>query len=105
VLDDLKQLCLYTDCIGAGKWITPLLVSAVEIAPYLLIMARVLANGSRVSEKELELWRQHLLPVKHASFEDNKRAVARWYADMRAHGLSAATEEEIESFLRSMKTH
>ena len=76
-----------------------------ELAPYLLVMAKAFIKGSDVTEKELQLWRLHVLPTKHGSFEESKRAVAKWWADMRANGLSSATEEEIEAFLRPANVH
>jgi AbiV family abortive infection protein len=101
VLDQLKQLCLYTDCVGNSRWTSPAAVEVIEIAPYLLLMAKAMANSGETTEKELKLWRHHLLPVRHSSFEENKGAVARWWSDMRASGLSHVTEEQAEAFLRS----
>ncbi len=105
ILDNLKQLCLYTDCVSNSKWISPEAMEMKELAPYLLLMAKAFIKGSVVTEKELQLWRLHVLPAKHGSFEESKRAVANWWADMRANGLSPATEEEIETFLRPADVH
>ena len=105
VLDNLKQLCLYTDCVNNSKWTSPDAMEMKELAPYLLLMAKAFIKGSDVTEKELQLWRFHVLPAKHGSFEESKRAVANWWADMRANGLSSATEEEIEAFLRPADVH
>jgi AbiV family abortive infection protein len=105
VLDQLKQLCLYTDCMNSSKWSTPDNVDVTAFAPYILLMAKALATGGEVTEKELHLWRHHLLPVKGASLEGNKRAAANWFADMRANGLSSSTEKSVEAFLRSAYVH
>ncbi|HAJ27016.1 MAG TPA: AbiV family abortive infection protein [Syntrophus sp. (in: bacteria)] len=105
VLDNLKQLCLYTDCVNNSKWTSPEALEIKDLASYLLLMAKAFVKGSDVTEKELQLWRLHLLPAKRGSFEENKRAVANWWADMGANGLSSATEEEIEAFLRPVNVH
>jgi AbiV family abortive infection protein len=105
VLDNLKQLCLYTDCVNNSKWTSPEAMDMNELEPYLLMMAKGLIKRFDVTEKELQLWRLHVLPAKHGSIEESKRAVANWWADMRANGLSSATEEEIEAFLRPADVH
>lgn len=105
ILEHLKQLCLYTDCLDHGKWSLPDEVSVADIAPYLVKMADVMANPRFVTAKEVELWHQHLLPVKSANFDEKKRAVARWYEDMASHGLSKVSLENLESFLRSGNIH
>jgi hypothetical protein len=68
-------------------------------------MAKALIKEEDVTEKELQLWRHHVIPTKHATFEDSKRAIANWYADMRANGLSTASEEDVDAFLRSADVH
>jgi AbiV family abortive infection protein len=103
ILDNLKQLCLYTDCLNHSKWTLPDDVDVSALAPHLLLVGKAFVTGPEVTEKELQLWRHHLLPTKRATFEENKRAVANWYADMRANGLSEASEEDVEAFLRSSR--
>jgi AbiV family abortive infection protein len=105
MLDHLKQLCLYTDCVNEGKWTTPEAVDVAKLTPYLMLMAKALAGDRHITEKELQLWRHHLLPTKHASFEESKRAVANWHADMRANGLAVRPDEEVEAFLRPGELH
>jgi hypothetical protein len=68
-------------------------------------MAKSFVKGTEVTERELQLWRLHMLPTKNGTLEQNKRAIANWWADMRANGISSATEEEIEAFLRPHDTH
>ena len=105
ILDNLKQLCLYTDCVNNSKWTSPAAVEMLELTSYLLSMAKALIKEEDVTEKELQLWRHHVIPTKHATFEDSKRAIANWYADMRANGLSTASEEDVDAFLRSADVH
>lgn len=104
-LDNLKQLCLYTDCLSRSKWSLPETVDVAALAPYLLWNAKAFVTGAEATEKELQLWHHHMVPTKGATLEENKRAVANWFADMRRNGLSAATEEGVEAFLRSSDLH
>jgi len=98
-LDNLKQLCLYTDCFGDGKWSSPNDLAISEIAPYLLTMARVLAQAREVTPLEVELWQKHLLPAKGGTLENSKRAVADWYSELQLRGLATVSPEELEAFL------
>jgi AbiV family abortive infection protein len=98
-LDNLKQLCLYTDCFIDGKWSSPNDLAISEIAPYLLTMAEVLSQAREVTSLEVELWQKHLLPVKGGTFEASKRAVADWYAELQLRGLATVATEELDAFL------
>ncbi len=105
LLDKLKQLSIYTDCLGAMNWSNPANVELRELAPYLLPMAEVFARARRITETELELWRKHLLPVKHLSLDDQKEAVNRWFGEMAALGLADYEPEDVAAFLRSGDVH
>jgi AbiV family abortive infection protein len=99
VLDQMKQLCIYTDCFNNAKWSSPDEVDLAGLAPYLLKMAQILGSGKTVTEEEVQLWRKHLLPVKDAPMEAQKQAVAAWFHEMNLRGLSDATAESVEDFL------
>jgi AbiV family abortive infection protein len=99
ILNQIKQLCTYTDCFTKVKWSSPAEVDVEGLAPYLVKMAQVLGRPKTVTAKEIELWRKHLLPVKGASMEAQKQAVAAWFHEMKLHGLSEASPEEVENFL------
>ena len=99
VLDNLKQLCLYTDCFGGAKWSSPSDIDLKELAPYLLKMAQVFASPKKVTAKEVELWRKHLLPVKNEPQASQTQAVAAWYQEMKLYGLTDQDLERVEAFL------
>lgn len=98
-LDHLKQLSIYTDCFRKAKWSSPEEVDLRELAPYLVTMADVLAKSRQITPEEVELWRHHLWPVKHASLHAQKQAVQAWYYDMKLRGLSEVSIGEVEAFL------
>ena len=62
-------------------------------------MAEILGKPKAVTTEEIELWRKHLLPVKRAPMETQKQAVSAWFHEMKLHGLSEASPEEVENFL------
>ena len=99
ILDQLKQLCTYTDCFTDGKWSSPIEVDVLTLAPYLVKLAQILGRPRTVTSEEVELWRKHLLPVEHAPMPLQKQAVMNWYNEMKLRGLSDASLEEVERFL------
>ncbi len=56
ILENLKQLCLYTDHYTTGKWSSPAEVDLGFISEYLLKVASVLSNNPETTEIEIELW-------------------------------------------------
>jgi AbiV family abortive infection protein len=63
VLDQLKQLGFYTDCLGSGHWAIPTEVIDEDLALMLVNVADVLAKGKEVSKHEVQLWIEHIGPV------------------------------------------
>ena len=63
-LDNLKQLSLYTDCLGAGHWAEPERVVDRALAQTLVAIAYVLARPKTVTSTEIELWNKHMRPVR-----------------------------------------
>lgn len=99
ILDQMKQLCTYTDCFTKAKWSLPEDVEVGTLAPYLVKIAEILGRPKAVTTEEVELWRKHLLPVKAAPMEAQKQAVSAWFHEMKLHGLSEASPEDVENFL------
>lgn len=99
LLDQLKQLALYTDCFSGPKWSTPDQVDLASLTPYLLKMAEILARQRNVEPDEIELWRTHLFPVRNAPMEQQKKAVAAWYSDLKRRGRSDVDLADVQAFL------
>jgi AbiV family abortive infection protein len=100
VLDALKQLGFYTDCLGQAHWSTPSEVLDEALATSLVRAAEVLAPGRSVSVRELEFWEKHMKPVWKKSDDWMKKALANWYAEMQTEGLVPAGANKMEAFLR-----
>ncbi|HOB03337.1 AbiV family abortive infection protein [Casimicrobium huifangae] len=99
VLDQLKQISIYTDCFTDAKWSSPTEVDLEAMAPYLVKMAQVFGKPKTVAAEEIQLWQKHLLPVKGATMDVQKVAVAAWFQEMKLLGLSEASAKEVEGFL------
>jgi AbiV family abortive infection protein len=99
LLDQLKQLGFYTDCLGAGNWAVPTEVVDEDLAGMLCNVANVLAKDKDVSEKEIELWIEHVGPFWKKDPACMKTALTNWYAAMQAAGLAPEGENKMEQFI------
>ena len=102
VLNHLKQLGLYTDCLGKAHWSRPSAVIDESLARALVTTARLLSSSSEaVTVTEIALWVKHLGPVakRHPSWQE--RALENWYAAMQAAGLRPSGENKMSTFIRS----
>lgn len=104
LLDQVKQLGFYTDCLGnKGHWSIPEEVIDGELADQLVSTADLLSSASSTSEREIELWVEHVGPVWKKDLNWMKRAVANWYQAMRREGLKPEGENGMEEFLHAGK--
>jgi len=100
VLDALKQLGFYTDCLGETHWSIPADVVDEPLARSLVATAQLLAPERKIPIRELELWVKHLGPVWKKNNEWMKKALANWYGDMQAEGLAPAGANKMEAFVK-----
>ncbi|WP_242392002.1 AbiV family abortive infection protein [Anaeromyxobacter oryzisoli] len=98
--DQLKQLGLYTDCVGQRRWSVPTALIDEGPARAMVETARVMARKPEhpVTVRELELWREHLGAVQGAGFETQKRALACWVRALVAEGLH--DQQSLDGFMR-----
>ena len=99
LLDQLKQLGLYTDCPGPRTWTEPMKVIDEALARQFVSIADLLAPEKTVTSREMELWVEHMQLVYGAPLHEMKAALIRWYAAIREEGLSTDDEREVESFV------
>ena len=100
VLDQLKQIGFYTDCLGRAHWSKPQTVVDEPLARTLVQLANLFAKDRQFTEKEIELWIKHLGPVWGRDPAWMKQALVNWYADMQQQGLTAEGPNEMERFIR-----
>jgi len=99
VLDHVKQISLYSDCLGRAHWSSPSVVVDKALASSLLETADMLSRGGEVSTREIELWVKHMKPVWKSTQEWRTKALANWYLEMQAEGLAPAGANEMENFV------
>lgn len=100
VLDQLKQLGFYTDCLGKAHWSKPANVIDEKLARMLVTIAQIFAKGAKHSEKEIELWIEHVGPVWKKDMTWMKQGVVKWYAAMQLAGLAKDGPNVMEQFVR-----
>lgn len=100
LLDQVKQLGFYTDCLGQkANWSIPDQVIDSELATSLVDTAELLSRGESVTERELELWVLYLGPVWKKGMDAMKAALGAWYRAMQEEGLTAKGPNSMAAFL------
>lgn len=99
-LDQVKQIGLYTDCLGKAHWSEPTDVVDEALANQLVETAEGLAKSKEVSPKEIELWVKHLGPVWNKNPKWMHKALENWYDEMQKHGLALEGAHAMRKFIR-----
>jgi AbiV family abortive infection protein len=99
ILDQIKQISFYTDCLGNAHWSEPGEIIDKKLAQTLVAIAQIQANDSEVTVRELELWIQHLGPVWKTTDLEVKKALIAWYGDLQREGLKPKGRNEMEHFV------
>lgn len=102
VLDQLKQICFYTDCLGRAHWSIPENHINESLAKGLVQIADILGKPQKeVTVLEIELWIKHIKPVWRTNLTAMKTALIDWSKDMVKHGLSEKNENDMEKFVNA----
>lgn len=99
LLDQLKQLAFYTDCLGKRHWSVPSEVIEQDLASIIVRTAKLLAVDVEITEREIELWVQHVGPVWKQSKEIMEKALVDWYAALQAEGIKPTGENGMQQFI------
>jgi AbiV family abortive infection protein len=99
LLDKVKQIALYSDCLGSAHWSDPVEVIEESLARGIVLAAKILAQGKEVTTLEVELWVKHVGPHLHAGREQAERALEVWYAEMQCHGLAEPGRNGMAQFI------
>lgn len=98
LLDAVKQISFYTDCLGDRHWSIPSEVVDSDLARAMLQSAKLMWGSRRVTAREVELWGEIVGP--HYGQSTMVSAVIGWQKAMLAEGLSDTRPEELEAFMR-----
>jgi AbiV family abortive infection protein len=97
LLDQIKQISFYTDCLGKAHWSLPEDVIEQSLAETLVQIAEVFSNNKQeATVLEIELWIKHMKPVWKTSMIAMKKALINWSKDMMENGLSTNEENNME---------
>ena len=99
ILEQIKQVSFYTDCLGKAHWSEPSMVIDKELAKMLLQIARVFIKDREMQVKEIELWIKHMSKVEYDDYIGQKEALMHWYAEMVELGLTPK-ESKFEDFVQ-----
>lgn len=99
LLDNVKQLGFYTDCLGKRHWSIPTEIVDEQLAREILRVAQFLLPKRKVTEREIELWIEHLQPVWKQPMEFMEAAVSAWHKQMCAEGLSSGDHDGMKKFI------
>ena len=100
ILDHVKQIGFYTDCLGKAHWSIPEEVVDENLAEMLVKIAKLFASKGEVTEKEIELWIKHIGPVWMQNMEWMKHALENWYKEMQENGLAPEGPNAMKELIR-----
>lgn len=99
ILDQLKQVALYTDCLGSVHWSFPEEVIEKDLAAGILRTADIFSRKQSCTEEHISLWIKHMLPVKNHSQSTQKKALLNWFTEMKSKGYITEGEIAFKDFL------
>jgi AbiV family abortive infection protein len=96
ILDNIKQIGFYTDCLGNAHWSIPEEVIDEGIAKRMVELAKIFVSKEMVTYKEIELWIKHLGPVWKKDMRWMQQALENWYKEMQKCGLVPECNNQID---------
>lgn len=100
ILDQIKQLSLYTDCLEGFYWSEPEKVIDKKMAGQIVDDADKWAIKRMFTIKEIELWVEHIKPVSNGSLEDMKEAMFNLFKAIKKEGLPEVDGVYRDDFLK-----
>jgi len=100
ILDSIKQLGFYSDCLENAHWSDPESIIDEALATQLVKTAEILSPSRAITARELELWCKHMIPAWNKSAGWMKTALVNWYAEMQEEGLVPSGENPMAAFVK-----
>jgi AbiV family abortive infection protein len=98
VLDALKQVAVYTDCLGERHWSIPTDAIDADVAKSMLVTADLMWCSGTVTAREIELW-VGIVGPEYAR-PGMAAAVVKFQAALHAEGLHSRPAESLEAFMQ-----
>ena len=99
VMNNVKQIGFYSDCLGYAHWSEPDKVVDARLAEILVKIADLYATNDHITTREVKLWIAHLGPVYGAPLKCMKEALVDWYRAMGEAGLLNENDTSMEEFV------
>ncbi len=99
LLEQLKQLSLYTDCVEKGKWVEPTTMINEDLVRSIVQIANSLGHEHFVTAQELRIYFKHLGPVRKRNPAWIKQAFINFYAELQERGLKPPGANVAEDFV------
>lgn len=93
LLETLKQLSLYTDCVGSGRWMSPCHIAEDIIKPFaegLIKIGELHSSIHHRTVRDIEILIEYVKPVKHQPKEVIEYAMAEYMRKLQQEGLMPA---------------
>ncbi|RML73324.1 hypothetical protein ALQ88_200230 [Pseudomonas savastanoi] len=104
ILDQLKQLGFYTDCLNEhAHWSKPTDVIHVELATALVNSAKLFSQRSLVTEREIQIWVEHMKPFWNKDLQGMKQALVNCYSAMQLEGFQVEGPNKMAEFVLGPK--
>lgn len=101
ILDNLKQLCFYSDVFTKGKLSIPDNVANKKIASEILLIAKTNIMETLNSAKSLEIWVKHLKPVWKKEMSKMKIGLLNCYKELEENNLiEKGIADKMENFIK-----
>jgi len=100
LLDHIKQLCFYTDCLDNMNWSYPTNRIDKRIAESIVEIARFYSNAKKTTSKEIEIWVKHFKGVPYENADLVYKALSEYHSEIQECGLSS---ERLDDFLNFAK--
>jgi AbiV family abortive infection protein len=104
ILDQIKQIGFYTDCLGDAHWSIPGEIIDKRLARMLVDLAKIFVSTKEITEKEIELWIKHLGPVWKKNMRWMQNALVNWFHEMQESGLvPELNTDAMQEFIKGIK--
>ncbi len=97
VLDSLKQIGFYTDCLGRAHWSVPTEVISADLARSIVKVGEILVGNQQITIEEIELYVRYLKPARYSP-QAMREATIKWHNALQARGLIG--ESKMEAFYK-----
>jgi hypothetical protein len=100
-LDNLKQLCFYSDVFTKGKLSLPENVANINLAKSIITIAETSIKETLNSVDALEIWVKHLKPVWKTDMHVMKNALVSCYLELEEKNLiEKGMSDKMSEFLQ-----